>query len=35
VVDGEGDATFARPARTNKALPGPDGLVESLKDGLV
>jgi hypothetical protein len=35
VVDGEGDATFARPARTNEALPGPDGLAESSQDGLV
>jgi hypothetical protein len=35
VVDGEGDATFARPAHTNEALPGPDGLAESLQDELV
>jgi hypothetical protein len=35
VVDGEGVATFARPARTNEALPGPDGLAESSQDGLV
>jgi hAT family C-terminal dimerisation region len=35
VVDGEGDAIFARPARTKEALPGPDGLAESLQDDLV
>jgi hypothetical protein len=28
VEDGEEDATFTRPAHTNEALPGPDGLAE-------
>jgi hypothetical protein len=35
VVDGEEDATFARPDRTKEALPGPDGIAESSQDGLV
>jgi hypothetical protein len=35
VVDGEEDATFARPARTKEALPGPDGIAESSQDELV
>jgi hAT family C-terminal dimerisation region len=35
VVDGEGDATFARPGHTNEALPGPNGLAESSQDELV
>jgi hypothetical protein len=30
VVDGEEDATFARPAYTNEALLGPDGLDRGL-----
>jgi hypothetical protein len=29
VVDGEEDATFARPARTKEALPSPDGIAEN------
>jgi hypothetical protein len=27
--------TFARPARTKEALPGPDGLAESSQDELI
>jgi hypothetical protein len=32
VADGEEGATFARPAHTNEALPGPDGLAEGSQD---
>jgi hypothetical protein len=35
VVYGEGDDTFARPAHTNEALSGPDGLAESSQDELL
>jgi hypothetical protein len=35
VVDGEEDATFARPAHTKEALPTPDGHVEGSQDELV
>jgi hypothetical protein len=31
VMDGEEDATFARPAYTNEALLGPDGLDRGLQ----
>jgi hypothetical protein len=32
VEDGEEDVTFTRPAHTNEALPGPDGLAEGSQD---
>jgi hypothetical protein len=35
VVDGEEDATFARPAHTKEALPTPNDLVEGSQDELV
>jgi hypothetical protein len=35
VVDGEEDATFARPAHTKEALPTPDDHVEGSQDELV
>jgi hypothetical protein len=35
VVDGEEDATFARPAHTKEALPTSDDVVEGLQDELV
>jgi hypothetical protein len=35
VVDGEEDATFARPAHTKEALPTPDDVVEGSQDELV
>jgi hypothetical protein len=35
VVDGEEGTTFVRPAYTNEALPGPDGLDEGLQGELI
>jgi hypothetical protein len=34
VVDEEEDATFARPAHTEEALPGSDSLAEGSQDDL-
>jgi hypothetical protein len=35
MVDGEEDATFARPAHTKEVLPTPDDVVEGLQEELV